>query len=214
MSKEVYTCHSNEVEIPIPQVKDEALKITVEYSSALFITESPKFSSLIVASQLLRENITKLPEKFTEGRRGGVLGIAYRDSVHIIPPIFLQLGNILEIPDPQYKTKAEKYTAYIKDKIWFLLEHPKLETSGQNLDLPSNKRRKVYGSNNEVPAGAIALPDGWVIAYSGYKNGEMDECIALAFRVLAGLSTEEKMDKFANKINNPDWLQVKNILLS
>lgn len=130
-----------------------------------------------------------------ENRTGVVLAIAHRGDFYL-PPVAVRYGEV-SADDQEYVKKVSKYTDYAMFKAHFVIRHPNLFASAQNLSLEDGKRWKI--GETFLPGGAIAFKNGIVLSMSGLPSGEKDTAAVLAIGVASHLVRPQVAMKMARK---------------
>ena len=131
-------------------------------------------SDIVLAASEVVGKACELDENTRQERYGGCLVIGKKGASWFPVPVFF--GGAAN-RDSEYGVKSDKYIAYALAKAAILVLHPEMTSSGQNNSLLEDER--LYMGNNPVPAGAITLPDGTILSFSGFSQ-ECDEAITLA----------------------------------
>lgn len=125
----------------------------------------------------------RLDENLLNGKTGGCLFVARKNTEQGVPPIGFFYG-VVNNTDPEFGTKNDKYITYAFGKSMVLVQNPTFISSRQNKDLDENEQLLI--GKTPVPEGGIALPNGLIIAFSGFA-GHVDEAICLAIALKCGL---------------------------
>lgn len=138
------------------------------------VDENFTFGQLLHCAQDVIGEAIKRPEN--AGRPGGCLLICKRGKF----PHLYQFGEML---------KPEKYPKFALAKARLLLyDLPEARLSGENLSRDEASRYKIEydGKLSDVPHGAVATQDGWVVAFSGFEQ-EWDAAVVLSLLERANL---------------------------
>jgi len=97
--------------------------------------------------------------------------------------------------------KPDKYPVFAMAKARLVRDFlPEAQLSGGNLSLPPEQRYKVeYGGQFfDIPHGAVATNDGWILSFSGFEQ-EWDAGAMLALAVKAGVMGIDQAEQLAEQ---------------
>ncbi len=184
-----------EFESRVPKLASPNLADKVRREAHLFVAGSVNSLEITRASTIVECARAIAPFVCgAENKTGFVMALTKRAKG--TPVLTVQIGRV-DDPDPAYSTdgKLGKYTIFANLKTEVLIENPNLISSSQNLSLPA-EQRVMSPAGQEIPGGAIAFENGWIIAISGFRDPNTDTATALAIGIgakLIGLDDAERV---------------------
>lgn len=154
-----------------------------------------------VAGPILKE-ILSFSENVESGRNGIVMTIAHRGKEYT-SPVAILYGKV-DPNDIGYGEKIVKYTNYALFKTHFLIQHPELLGSLENLKLKDQEKWKI--ADVDLPGGAFAFKNGVIIGISGLSGGDKNTSAALTVGIAARLIREQKAVTIARRIGARDFV--------
>jgi hypothetical protein len=210
----------NELNIPNLTDPEYAYLNTIIAKSAdqFLVKVSPVNLQAIARGILTTEKIVMdLADHFvhsSEGKRSGMLCIARR-GYHATSPLLVEIGQVNGLDNSVWNEKRNKYAFYALAKAVVLGQHPTFLRSEENTSLKKGKifiRRDLTDENGKhlkeqpaVPSGGIALENGFVFTYSCYKDGMLDEAVAMGAAYASSLASTYELDMIGKKTNNVYW---------
>lgn len=177
---------STEFEASITQEQGTAFpdqRPSQEYSPQ----EQEVISQMLSHAPSIIGEVVRLPEN--EKRPGGCLIIWKKDRNQ---PLSFEVGTM---------TKPDKYPVFAIAKARLLRNFlPSARLSGENLSLPSEQRYRVEfgGQFFDIPHGAVATDDGWILSFSGFEQ-EWDAGAMLALAVKSGVMGIDEAEQLAEQ---------------
>jgi len=167
-----------EFESATPKLKSVDLDRQVRHERFLFVAGAVESEDIETANK-----IVDCARKIASGvctlgdKKGFLLTLTKRDQK--FPILTAQIGEV-DDPDERYGAdgKRGKYTDFANLKAQILKDNPDFDSSSENLALDEDKRVKSR-AGQDIPGGAVAFKNNWIIGVSGFKDADLDIATAL-----------------------------------